>query len=174
MCCWSARRARAKPTHHNTPNVLTFLPRGTIDIVDPTHPLYGLRLPLLGVTTKQYVGKACVVWIQPGIERIIPFAATNLADSLPPPPSCLLSPQALQRLLRVVASIAELRPEDADERESHAATLAAAPGQSATAAATRAHPAAAAEARAGVADALGRRAGADQEDVVEGDGGRHQ
>ena len=83
-------------------------------MVDPGHPLYGLRLPLIGVTNKQYVGKACVVWLQPGIERIVPFAATSLAETPPERPVARLSLTAVRRLVRVLASLPELRPEDAD------------------------------------------------------------
>jgi hypothetical protein len=32
-----------------------------VQITEPSHPLYGLRLPLLEVANKPRVGRACVV-----------------------------------------------------------------------------------------------------------------
>src|SRR5690242_3497529 len=55
------------------------LPTGEyIEVTDPTHPLYGLTLPCLSVTVKQRLGRVCVVWLAPGIERLIPLASTSL------------------------------------------------------------------------------------------------
>ena len=36
-------------------------------------PLYGLRLLCLGVTKKQHLGRVCVVWLAPGVERILRY-----------------------------------------------------------------------------------------------------
>jgi hypothetical protein len=50
-----------------------------VTVVDPRHPLYGRTLPLIDITNKQYLGRSCVVWIQEGVERIVPLAATDRA-----------------------------------------------------------------------------------------------
>src|SRR5262249_34361764 len=58
-----------------------------------------------GVTTKPRLGRVCVVWLYPGVERVLPVAATSLAGSAPLPPApCRLSVAGLQALLAVVAS----------------------------------------------------------------------
>jgi hypothetical protein len=108
-----ATLAWQKQVHQNTPLQLTALPTDTVEVTDPTHPLYGLTFPLIGVTTKPRLGRVCVVWLHPGVERIIPVAATSLADPLPgPPASCRLSVASLEALLAVVAQ-AHARPEEA-------------------------------------------------------------
>ena len=76
-----------------------------VEVTDPTHPLYGLTFPCLGVTTKQRLGHVCVVWLAPGIERLIPLAATSLGPVASPPPACRLCLAALQTLLAVLASV---------------------------------------------------------------------
>lgn len=93
-----------KQVHQTTPLKLTALPTDTVEVTDPTHPLYGLTFPLIGVTTKQRLGRVCVVWLYPGVERIIPLTATSLADPLPgPAASCRLSVAGLEAFLAVVA-----------------------------------------------------------------------
>src|SRR5215510_7337841 len=71
-----------KQVHQNTPLQLTALPTDTVEVTDPTHPLYGLTFPLIGVTTKPRLGRVCVVWLYPGVERVIPVAATSLVEPL--------------------------------------------------------------------------------------------
>jgi hypothetical protein len=89
----------------------------TVEIVDPTHPLYGKKLPLVGFNTKQHLGRVAVVWLHQGVERCVPLSATDLAEipQAPPPPS-RLSVDSLERLLAVVASLPQTNPlEDADD-----------------------------------------------------------
>jgi len=52
----------------------------TVTVTDPTHPLCGLTLPLVGITVMQRLGRVCIVELYPGIERAIPFAATSRAE----------------------------------------------------------------------------------------------
>ena len=93
-----------KQVHQTTPLQLTALPTDTVEVTDPTHPLYGLTFPLIGVTTKQRLGRVCVVWLYPGVERVILLTATSLADPLQgPPTSCRLSVAGLEAFLAVVA-----------------------------------------------------------------------
>jgi hypothetical protein len=91
-----------KSTQYTTPLGMTIPSVDRIEVTDPTHPLYGLTLPCLGVTTKQRLGRVCVVWLAPGVERLIPLTATNLALVVPSPPSCRLSVSAVQNLLAVL------------------------------------------------------------------------
>ncbi len=88
----------------------------TVEIVDPTHPLHGKTLPLVGITTRQRLGRVAVVWLYPGVERCVPLSATNLSEtpSAPPSPS-RLSVASLERLLAVVASLPQTDLEDADD-----------------------------------------------------------
>jgi hypothetical protein len=39
----------------------------TVEVVDPTHPLYSRTLPLVGVTTNKDLGRAAIVRIRPGV-----------------------------------------------------------------------------------------------------------
>ena len=79
-------------------------PTEEIEATDPTHPLFGRRFPCLGVTSKQLLGRVCVVWLAPGVERLIPVAATSLAGVPPPPSACRLSVPAVVALLAVLTS----------------------------------------------------------------------
>src|SRR5215471_15511724 len=124
-----------KQVHQTTPLQLTALPTDTVEVTDPTHPLYGLTFPLIGVTTKQRLGRVCVVWLYPGVERVIPLAATSLAGSaLLPPSPCRLSVAGLEALLAVVASQAAPDQEEAHGDPLHvcrthaAATVTPVPG----------------------------------------------
>jgi hypothetical protein len=104
---WCAR------SHQNTPLPLTALSTETVTVTDPTHPLYGLTLPLHGITTKQRLGRVCVIWLYPGVERVIPLGATSLAESPSPPSPCRLSIAGVEALLTVIASLADHCQEDA-------------------------------------------------------------
>src|SRR5437773_1539309 len=64
----------------NTPLGLTALSTDRVEVTDPTHPLYSLSFPLIGVTVKQRLGRVCLVLLHPGIERAIPVSATSLAS----------------------------------------------------------------------------------------------
>jgi hypothetical protein len=123
MSCQIGRQTRwrpgCRPTQHNALVGISVPPTEEIEVTDPTHPLYGLRLPCLGVTNKQVLGRACVVWLARGIERLIPVAATSLAGPSSPASPCRLSMPAVRTLLAVLASagIAAAPPpgqEDAD------------------------------------------------------------
>lgn len=115
---------------------LTDLTVGTVEVVDLAHPLYGRTFPLVSVTNKRRVGPACVIWLETGVERIVPLAATNLAPRSPePPPVCRLSASSARNLLAVLASISDVYPPDAEE--AHANTETGASEQPPTA-----HPAA--------------------------------
>ena len=79
-------------------------PTEQIEVTDPTHPLYGLTLPCLGLTNKQHLGRVCVVWLAPGIERLVPVSATSLVGPPSSPTPCRLSVGAVEALLTVLVS----------------------------------------------------------------------
>jgi hypothetical protein len=122
--------------HETTPLTITALPTDTVTVTDPTHPLSGRTFPLVGVTTKQRLGRVCVVWLHPGVERVIPVAATTLAPAPPPPPPCKLSVAGLHTLLAVLGFRADLRQEDPYDT----ATPASESGQPPTAVPLGGHP----------------------------------
>ena len=95
---------RCGQSQQNTPLKLTASPTDTIEVTDPTHPLYGLTFPLVGITTKPRLGRVCVVWLYPGVERRIPFAATSLSETPTAPFPCRLCIEGLQVLLAAVAA----------------------------------------------------------------------
>jgi hypothetical protein len=87
-----------------------------VEIVDPTHPLHGKTLPLVGVTARQRLGRVAVVWLYPGVERCVALSATDLAETPPATPSpSRLSVASLERLLAMVASLPLADVEDADD-----------------------------------------------------------
>jgi hypothetical protein len=118
----SIRSSSSRPTDENTPIGLTALPTETVEVIDPTHPLYGLKLPLLGITVQQRLGRVCRVWLHPGIERAIPIAATDRGNLIVGPSRCRLSPGVIATLVALVASLPSAAGEDADADGSPGAT----------------------------------------------------
>jgi hypothetical protein len=120
----------------------------TVEIVDPTHPLYGKALPLVGITTKKRLGRVAIVWIDPGIEKLVPLGATSLADAPATSPSpCRLSVASVESLLAVVASLPNTGSEEHGEShpsaatsEATGATRAASRGERAAARRSEGHP----------------------------------
>src|SRR5215471_19252074 len=115
ICVVPAISGLPNPCQQNTPLGLTALPTGTVEVTDPTHPLYGLSFPLIGITVKQRLGRVCLVWLHPGIERAIPVRATNLVGELHVPVTCRLSVAGLQALLHVLSPLVCPNQEDAHE-----------------------------------------------------------
>src|SRR5215207_3794842 len=117
------RSSSLKPSQHNTLIEVTPLAVETVRVTDPTHPFYGLELPLVGVTRKARLGAVCVVWIRRGVERTIPVGATDLAEEILEVPSpCRLSEESAKALLAVVASLWQAPPEGAHATETRPAT----------------------------------------------------
>lgn len=122
-----------KHTKDNTPVSKAVTPTDltvdTVEVVDPTHPLYGKTLPLVGVTTKKDFGRAAIVWIRNGVERVVPLSATSLAATPAPPlPPCRLSVASVERLLAVVASLPDTGLEDEHAEDHHNAAVGESPG----------------------------------------------
>src|SRR5207247_1722874 len=101
------------PVLDNTPVERTAIGPDLVEVIDPSHPLFGLRLPLLRVELRERLGRVCIVSIAPGLERLIPVAATNLGGCLYPTSPCRLSIAAIQQLLAVAAAVAQWTEEDA-------------------------------------------------------------
>ncbi len=98
-------QAQEKPTQYTAPIGMSVPATEQLEITDPTHPLYGLTLPCLGITTRPRLGPVCLVWLAPGVERLIPLAATSLAPIPQPPVRCRLSVPAVHALLAVLRSV---------------------------------------------------------------------
>src|SRR6266542_1256582 len=56
-----------------------------VEITDPTHRLYGFRLPLVRTLTHPQRGRLCVVRLYPGLDCYVPLAATSLVDKVRSP-----------------------------------------------------------------------------------------
>ncbi|NER84330.1 MAG: hypothetical protein F6K42_33305 [Leptolyngbya sp. SIO1D8] len=94
-----------KPNQDNTPISRQLSPGQTVTVVDPRHPLCGRTLPLIDITQKPYLGRCCVVWLYPEVERYVPVDATDLEfdpRQIHPTP---LSIAAVESLLRVFEQI---------------------------------------------------------------------
>jgi hypothetical protein len=103
-CRWWAG-AGGDPNQVTTPIGHRFSLDETITVLDPRHPLYGRTLPLVALTHHAQLGRCCVVWLRPYVERLIPVQATSLAfdpTDLSPSP---LSLAAVEQLLRVFHDI---------------------------------------------------------------------
>ena len=51
----------------------------TVTIIDPRHPLYDRTFPLLDIANRAHIGRACVIQLRDGLERIVPLAVTDRA-----------------------------------------------------------------------------------------------
>jgi hypothetical protein len=132
LSCWAHRawgnlNQHTPPLSRTLPPEHTGAPAPTVTVVDPRHPLCGRTLPLVGITTKQYLGRCCVVWLRPWVERHIPVTATDLEfdpNTLSPLP---LSLAALQDLLRMFAQVTQVGAAGRGEGSHEWATDAASP-----------------------------------------------
>jgi len=94
-----------KLSQNNTPIGRRLSPEQTVTVTDPRHPLCGRTLPLIGIANKPYLGRCCVVWIHPEVERYVPVSATDLEfhpNQVSPTP---LSVASIEHLLRVFEQI---------------------------------------------------------------------
>jgi hypothetical protein len=93
------------PSQQDAPLGSTLFGGDLVEVVDPSHPLYGLTLPLIGITQKRASVVMCAVWLQPGIERLIAVAATDRGAAQVGRTRCRLSIASSGALLAVVASL---------------------------------------------------------------------
>src|SRR4030095_12779107 len=81
--------SRANLNRVTTPIGPTLSPEPTITVIDPRHPRCGRTLTLIGMTHHAQLGRCCVVWLRPQVERLVPVQAPNFAfgsHHLRPPP----------------------------------------------------------------------------------------
>jgi hypothetical protein len=103
-CRWSPQEP-ANPNQVTTPIGHRSSADQTVTVLDPRHPMHGRTFPLVAITHHSQLGRCCVVWLQPHVERFIPVQATNLAfdpNAISPSP---LSIAAVEHLLRVFQDI---------------------------------------------------------------------
>ena len=101
--CWV--QEPPDPNQVTTPIGTRFSADQTITVLDPRHPLCGRTLPLVALTHHSQLGRCCVVWLRPHVERFIPVQATNLEFD---PRAIRLSPlslAAVEQLLGVFQDI---------------------------------------------------------------------
>ncbi len=80
-----------------------------------THPPYYLILPLAEVANKPHLGRACMIWLHPGVARLIALAATGLDSGRLRLGRCRLSVKGLRHLVTVVASLEARSQVDAQQ-----------------------------------------------------------
>jgi hypothetical protein len=110
-------QAWEKPNQHTTPINTTGIIEETVTVVDPRHPLYPQTFRLIGITTKQYLGRCCVVLDQASRERIVPVSVTDRSpdpQTIAPIPLDLAS---LQDLVLVFTHIHSHRAKGATNEE---------------------------------------------------------
>jgi hypothetical protein len=122
MPSWWEKPGSGNRSQENTPKDITFLPQETVTVVDPRHPLFGRTLPLLGITNKQNLIPCCVVWIDEGVERIVPVAATDRAAEAPVIFPAPLSPASVRQLLVTFARMTARSGEKTADEASRQAT----------------------------------------------------
>ena len=115
-------RARPYPTHYTAPINRSVSPLEHITVTDPTHPLYALTLPCVGITTNPQLGPSCIVSLAPGVERLIPLRATSLAPTSQPPSPCRLSVAALHAVLAVLGSLLTTDSPASGQEDTYGAT----------------------------------------------------
>ena len=63
--------------YETTPIQTMFSANETVTIIDPRHPLYDRTFPLLDIANRAHIGRACVIQLRDGLERIVPLAVTD-------------------------------------------------------------------------------------------------
>jgi len=78
-----------------------------VEVIDPTHPLFGRRFVVLSVSRQP--GRPALVTVAYGDDaRLrIPLAATNRTDSPPPRSRAKITPASLRDLLTLVEEFTE-------------------------------------------------------------------
>ena len=115
--------APARLTHLSAPPNTKLSCPEVIEVVDPTHPLFGSRIPLLSITTLRGLHRGCLVRLESGVERTLAIEATDLGALPRFPWNSSLSLQALSALLTVYLKVTAVEgeghvagPEEIDSR----------------------------------------------------------
>ena len=82
-------------------------------VIDPRHPLCGQSFRLLGITTKQYLGRCCVVLDQASRERNIPLTVT---DRSPDPLVIAPYPLTVATIEHLIHVFSHIQPQPAMDR----------------------------------------------------------
>lgn len=91
----------------------------TVTVIDPRHPLHGRTFPLLHITNKQELVRFCLVMLTENVQRLIPVAATDWAQSPPnvfPLPLDIPSLQSLIETFNRIAEQIEKEDENGEDR----------------------------------------------------------
>jgi hypothetical protein len=88
--------------------------REIITVIDPRHPLYGQSLRFLGITTKNRLGRCCMVLDHYGHERNIPLGVT---DQSPDPVVIAPSPLSVATITSLVRVYSHICPQPGTDRE---------------------------------------------------------
>ncbi len=124
--------ARISSYQHDTPSAnLEFDTANTVEVVDPTHPLYGRQFPLIRFsTTLTGPGFVWVVY-RDFMQLRIPLASTNLVPDHPTTPTTFTE-QAIADLLSLVGAWGVWEAETTICRQPHTRSGDACPPPSST------------------------------------------
>lgn len=81
-----------------------------IEVIDPTHPLFGRRFPALSISSPQQGEAHIFVMYRDYMVLRIPHAATNLAPYRPTPPRTKLTQEAITELIALAEQCEALCP----------------------------------------------------------------
>jgi hypothetical protein len=85
---------------------------GTVEVIDPTHPLYGRRFPIHSITHPTHgLGHVFVVY-RDHVRLRLPLAATNLAPCPRPTRSAKFTPESIWQFLLLVQEYDTSCPND--------------------------------------------------------------
>jgi len=77
-----------------------------VEVIDPTHPLYGRRFPVLAVSQSPQATGHVWVAFREGIRLRLPATATSLAPALPTQPRTQFTKSAVEAFLALVKEYA--------------------------------------------------------------------
>ena len=98
----------------NTP-IETGPVKETVSVVDPSHHLFGRTFPLLGIVSKTYLGRCCVIWLDE-TEQFVPLMAT---DHSPEPLIVYPLPLSVSAIRQFVAVYAGIELQLTEEETGH-------------------------------------------------------
>jgi hypothetical protein len=98
-CCSSARPASAKSNRRKT-RLVDEACSSEVTVTDPTHPLHGRTLRLVGTASPPRMGRCCMVEVFDDVCAHVPIACTNLAPRIQRVPT-VLRVDAIRELVKV-------------------------------------------------------------------------
>ena len=76
-----------------------------VEVVDPSHPLYGRRFPLVSLSRSRQGSSHALLAYQTDILVRVPVSATSLSGALPPLPRTKVSFNAVTELLDLAGQL---------------------------------------------------------------------